>query len=106
MLGVEDHGILTCMIHLDYGGGGQGFGGYAFDRYLKDFDRRQGTAWGMEFIRCVLDTLKIEQWEKLPGTPVRVVTTHTKVLKIGHFIEERWFDPSDLGTLFDLDKTP
>ena len=28
MLGYEDHGILTCFLHLDYSGAGQGFGGY------------------------------------------------------------------------------
>ncbi|WP_423258771.1 hypothetical protein, partial [Escherichia coli] len=60
MLGVEDHGILSCMIYLDYGGAGQGFGGYAFDTPVKKDGihfERVGIAWGMEFIRRVLNVV-------------------------------------------------
>ena len=32
----EDHGILTCWLHLDYGGSCQGFGGYSLDKHNKD----------------------------------------------------------------------
>ena len=31
MLGIEDHGILTCMLHLQQEGCGQAFGGYRLD---------------------------------------------------------------------------
>ena len=98
-LGVEDHGILTAYIDLDYGGSGQAFGGYAFDAPVKvngEFSHREGTAYGMEFIRRVLVTLGVESWEKLPGTPIRVRASRAQVEAIGHFIEDRWFDPSSI----------
>lgn len=105
---VEDHGILTAFVDLDYGGGGQGFGGYGMDRHvprdptLKDDRRadREGVAWGMEFIRRVMATVGVDRWSKLPGTPVRVRADWGKVYEIGHFIEDRWFSPErDLAHL-------
>lgn len=104
-LGCEDHGIFTCYLHLDYGGSGQGFGGYALDKHngnRGEGSERLGTAYGMEFIRRILSTLEISQWEKLPGTHVRVVASHEKVLSIGHIIKDRWFSPDDLKTLFNV----
>lgn len=44
----EDHGILTCWVHLDLAtGGSQSFGGYGLDEYIKDKDAPpdQGVAY-------------------------------------------------------------
>ena len=96
-LGVEDHGIFSCMLHLDYGGAMQGFGGFSLDEPIKDangkFLRRQGSALGAEFLMRVLAVTGASSWEKLPGTPVRVRADYNKVYAIGHYIEERWFYP-------------
>lgn len=100
MLGVEDHGIFTCFLNLDYGGLSQSFGGYALDKYDKKEDTRLGTAYGLEFIRRILATLEVSSWEKLPGTHIRVVAQHDKVLSIGHIIKDRWFAPDDIKELF------
>lgn len=93
MLGIEDHGILTCFLYLNYGGSSQGFGGYSFDEYDKGKDKRVGVAWGMEFIRNVLETLEVESWEDLTGERCRVVSDSGKVYRIGHFLKDQWFDP-------------
>ena len=73
MLGTEDHGIFTFMITLDFGGTGQGFGGYALDtptgRGLR-FKGRHGTAFGMEAIMQLLDAAGVESWEDLKGKEV------------------------------------
>lgn len=100
MLGIEDHGCFTFYLHLNYGGGGQGFGGYTLDEPVHDggrFVRRRGTGYGAEAIMQVLRVLKVGSWEKLPGTPCRVRAEHSKVHAIGHYLEDRWLDLSALA---------
>lgn len=80
-LGREDHAIMTFMIHLDYGGSGQGFGGYVL-----------GGPFGIKAIERVLEITGVDRWEKLPGCPVRVVASHNKVERIGHFLNDDWLD--------------
>ena len=79
-LGFEDHGIFTAFITLNYGGGGQTFGGYSI---------------GSEFIEQVLKTLDLESWEELKGQKVRVKAEHGKVHAIGHFLNDKWFNPAE-----------
>ena len=97
-IGIEDHGILQAVVVLDYGGSGQGFTG-VLDGPIKDdqgkFLKRQGAAWGMEFIRRLLLTLEIDNWEKLPGTACRADYEHGKIHRIGHYLKDNWFDPSE-----------
>lgn len=96
-LGPEDHGIFTAYLTLNYGGSGQGFGGYALDRHNGNrgaSSERVGTAYGMEFIRRVMATVGVEKWEDLKGKHVRARMEHDKVHAIGHIIEERWFYPA------------
>jgi hypothetical protein len=92
-LGCEDHGIFTCNLILDYGGGGQRFGGYSMDKHNGERNansRRIGTAYGCEFIKRILDTLGVESWERLPNTHIRVKAT---VHAIGHILKDKWFSP-------------
>lgn len=69
-LGYEDHGILTFFLHLEYGGGGQGAGGYALDRYSEMAKRRVGTEEGCEFIIRVLRACGVSKWEDLKGRTI------------------------------------
>ena len=101
MLGREDHGIMTCMIHLDYGGMSQGFGGYSFDIYDRDSEDRVFGGFGMEFISEMLRVTEVDTWEKLPGTYIRVSQTHNKVEKIGHILKDEWLDPVLLSNKYD-----
>lgn len=68
-LGYEDHGILTFILDLDYGGIGQGAGLHSLDAPIFDnkdkYVGRRGTVYGMEMIRRVIELFG--QWEKLPG---------------------------------------
>lgn len=92
-LGHEDHGILTCFLNLDYGGVGQGFGGYGLDRYCKETERRLGTAYGLAFIMRILDVLEVANWENLTGEHCRVDAEHSKIHGIGHILKDKWFYP-------------
>lgn len=96
MLGIEDHGIMTCMLYLDFGGSGQGFGGYALDSWDRTLNRRVGTAYGTKFIMRVMEVVGVEKWEKLSGVYVRAKADHSKVYEIGNIIKNDWFNPSSL----------
>lgn len=72
-LGIEDHGILSFFLHLDFGGKGQGFGGYALDEPRKmngKFEGRHGAAFGTEVILRILRSVGVENWEDLKGKEV------------------------------------
>lgn len=54
-LGPEDHGIPTCWVELDFGGSGQGFGGYDLRHY------------GYPLIGAILSACGVSRWEDLNG---------------------------------------
>lgn len=72
-LGLEDHGIMSAMLHCKGNGGGTGVGGYGLDTFDKEKDRRVGHAFGLEWLMRVMSTVGVEQWEKLPGSRVLVL---------------------------------
>lgn len=74
MLGYEDHGILTAFVHLDYGGAGQGAGGYSLDSYSDTEGRRVAHAGCGAFIAGVLQAVGVRQWEDLKGKHVYALT--------------------------------
>lgn len=85
-LGIEDHGLLTAYLHLDYGGTSQGFGGYCLDA--------KGANYCAIFIRGCLDTTRKREWKDLPGTVIRVRHGEAHLIEaIGHAIEDSWFYP-------------
>lgn len=96
MLGYEDHGIFTCMVGLQYDGGGQSFGGYGLDEWNENEKQRVGTAYGLDWIIQLLKVLEVHNIKELEGQPVRVEADHSKVYRIGHFLKEQWFDPEVL----------
>ncbi len=85
MLGIEDHGIMTFRLHLDYGGGGQGFGGYGLSDNHK----------GIKVIKEVLRVVGVREWEDLPGKLIRVRAESSKVHSIGNALDECWLDLSE-----------
>ncbi len=96
MLGLEDHGLLTFFVHLEWNGAGQGLGGYGLDSSAgKDHKDRIGFGPGLIAIRSILEVVGVERWEQLPGQLVRVQAagwgSHRPPI-IGHIIEDRWFD--------------
>jgi hypothetical protein len=91
----DDHGLLSAWVHLDYGGIGQGFGGYAL--YLpKSFTHHNlgGPNYAGHFIWRVMEVADVSEWSKLKGKTVRVRCEHSKVHAIGHIVKDDWFNPS------------
>jgi hypothetical protein len=95
-LTTDDHGLLTAWLNLDYGGSGQGFGGYAL--YLPKSYSHHADAlkynFAGHFIWRVMEVAGVENWGDLDGKTVRVRQEHSKVHAIGHIVKDDWFDPT------------
>ena len=77
-LDIQDRGILTFYIHVDYEDGmSQGIGGYALDEYNEELGRRVGTAYGCEVIRQLLVVLNVNNFSEMVGKDIWVLTEGT-----------------------------
>ena len=95
-LGKEDHGILTFWLDLDYGGTGQGFGGYSL-----------GGDFTSTVIEGILEAVGVDNWEDLKGEVVWVKRDGPKfggkiiAIKAPDFVERaKWFDIEEASKKF------
>lgn len=97
MLGREDHGIMTFMIFVSFGGSACGIGGYCLDEYDKSTKSRVFTSAGMEAISKILDTVGVDRWEDLPKQYVRIKDNGwgSPIDEIGNLMEDKWFNLRD-----------
>jgi len=95
----EDHGLLSAWLYLDFGGSGQGFGGYALylPKNFKHHSKDAGFA-GHFIFRC-LQIADVSKWEDLKGKTIRVKHDVEglggKIIATGHIIKDDWFNPSE-----------
>lgn len=71
-------------VYLDYGGAGQGFGGY-----------RLGGEFTHYVIMGILEAVGVDSWEQLKGKPVRAKIEDGTIVAIGHFLDDKWFTPKN-----------
>jgi len=98
MLGVEDHGIFTFVIELNYGGAGQCAGHFALDAYNEKKDYRPGWVGAIPMIRRLLEVVGVSSWEGLVGKKVRVRCKYDRVKAIGNIKNNEWLDFSMFAT--------
>lgn len=99
MLGFEGHNIMTFMLTFEMEGCGQGYGGYALDKWDEAKKRRIGSAIGTEVIMRILKTIGVDEWERLKGQYVRLQYEepgYGKILSVGHIIKDQWFNMPDV----------
>jgi hypothetical protein len=91
---IQDRGLLTIWLELDYGGSCQGFGGYALylPQSFKHHDRE--APYTGHFIYRVLEIAGVGQWEQLAGKTIRVQAEQSKIHAIGHIVKDDWFNPA------------
>ena len=88
-----DRGVFLCgWLFLDYGGSGQGFGGYVLWKKEDNPPVPMFPFTGL-FVSRVLDVVGCESWEDLPGKSIRVKATYDKVIEIGNYLKDEWFNP-------------
>lgn len=75
-LGYQDHGILTADLTIEWPGGGVSVGGFCLDeprdREARDYERT-GTAYGLDHIIRIIETVGVDRWERLVGQKVIVL---------------------------------
>jgi hypothetical protein len=94
VLTAEERGLLTAWVYLDYGGSGQGFGGYALYLPKEFLNHRISHGYAGHFIWRVMEIAGVSEWSQLTGKTIRVKSDYSKVHAIGHIVNEDWFDPS------------
>ena len=93
-LSSSDRGFLDCWVHLNYGGSGQGFGGFVL--YLPtSYSHHSMLSPAGHFIFRVMEVAGVTDWESLKGKTVRVKGNHSKVYALGHVINDDWFAPTE-----------
>ncbi len=93
---LNDRGIMTFWITLDYGNSGQDFGGYCLDSYNKDRQERVQSVLTSDLIYNLLLVLGKDSWEDLKGTHVRAMLDKDglagKVIGLAHIIKDKEFN--------------
>ena len=93
-LTMADHGVLCYYLTLDMGGSGCNYGGVVIGKGYLGADKFEGYAKGTEALIRIMDTVGVDRWEDLKGRYCRMVDPGLGgiVTKIGHIIEDKWFD--------------
>ena len=89
-----DYGMLSAWLTLNYGGSGQGFGGFSL--YLpKSFKHHKLESVAGHFIWRVLEIAEVDEWSQLAGKTIRVRKTDAwgRIIAIGHIVKDDWFYP-------------
>jgi hypothetical protein len=90
----DDHGLLSAWLFLDYGGSGQGFGGYVLYTPKSFTHHNDGGNYAGLFIWRCMEIAGVTEWSELTGKTIRVRgEDYGQIEAIGHIIKDDWFCP-------------
>ena len=98
----DDHNLLSAWLDLDYGGSGQGFGGFSLylPKSYAHHVQALKTNFAGHFIWRVMEIAEVTEWSRLVGKTIRALQEHQGVKAIGHIIRDDWFYPeTDFGAM-------
>lgn len=105
---LNDHGLLDVWLMLEYGIGGQGFGGWSLGRHVfKPADARQEFLeskhnYAGHYLIRVMQVCGVHEFAHIPGRSLRVAKGNGLIRGIGHITKDDWFYPSrDFAPEFD-----
>lgn len=70
----------TLVVSLDFAGDGWGQGSGHFSGMIE------------AFVIGVLHAVQISEWSKLPGTHCRIRRENGRLVAVGHYLEDKWFE--------------
>lgn len=92
-LSFEDRGVLDCWVTLDYGGTGQGFGGYSL--YLpKSFRHHNVDSVAGHHLYRIMEVSGVTDFSSMKGKAVRVAAENGLIKGMGHITKDDWYYPS------------
>lgn len=90
----DDRGFLDCWLMLDYGGSGQGFGGYVL--YLpKSFSKHEVKSFAGHHIHRCMEVAGVGKFHELKGKTIRVRVVDGRIEAIGHIVKDDWYCPKE-----------
>lgn len=95
-LTIGDHGCLSAWLHLDFGGSGQGFGGYSLGSSIPGLVERDSRNWAGIHIVSILSVVGVPDWSMLPGKTIRADIGKGRINGIGHIVKDKWFYPEEV----------
>jgi len=81
------------LLHLNYGGDGQGFGGYSLYVPKSSSQYARQVNYAGHFIWRILEIAGVSEWSQLIGMNIRVDADSSKVYGIGNILKNDWFYP-------------
>ena len=91
---MADHGCLIFWVTVEGSGFAVSIGGYSIGHGYLGASEFDGNGHGLEAMMRIMDTVGIDTWEDLKGKYIRIESNGLgkPVKKIGHLIDNKWFD--------------
>jgi hypothetical protein len=90
-----ERGCLLGWVHVDYGNGGQGFGGYVLYVPSGYKHHQMDSGYAGHFVYRCLEVAGVEKWSDLQGKNIRVKGSSSRIEAIGHILKDVWFCPEE-----------